>query len=141
MGIKKIDEIMARDLIGRDLEKLVFAGKLGRRDCSVSFMRGKRGYACRYRTMYTRGCGGKCAYWAPLDALFSDKLDIQNDIMEKQLEEENLPENEKKGVGAELGMVENRWKSERCHRVDRDEAFVDIARAGRHSVRATDRDE
>ena len=115
---QKIAERMRNDLIERDLDKLVYVGKLGRGDCAVSFMCAKRGYDRRYHMRYAIGYGRRGGDWEPLAALFVDKVAIRKDTLEKQLGEENLPEEEKKkGVKIELGVINNRWESERGRRV------------------------
>ena len=88
---------MCNDLVERDLNKLGYVGKLGGNDCSVSFMREKRGCTCRYHMGYTRGYERRGGDWAPLASLFADKVETQNDILEKQLVEGDLSEREKKG--------------------------------------------
>ena len=45
---------------------------------------------------------------------------IQKDVLEKKLEEQELPKGEKRQIQLELGNIKKRWESERCHRVDKE---------------------
>ena len=91
-----------------------------RKDCSVSAMCGERGCDCRYRMRYTRGYERRFGDWEPLEALFVDKVAIRKHILEEQLGEGNLPEKEKNWTLIELRMINKRWGSEGCRRVDKE---------------------
>ena len=59
IGHQKLDYVSANDLVGRDSNKLVYVGNLGRNGGEISFMCEMRDCACRYHMGYTRGYGGE----------------------------------------------------------------------------------
>ena len=54
LGHRKVDYVLANDLVERDLDNLVYVGTLGRNESEISFMCEKRDCACRYHMRYTR---------------------------------------------------------------------------------------
>ena len=131
---EKTDEIMRNDLIERDLNRLVYVGSIGSSDCPMGIMCGEMDCACRYHMRYTRGYGRGGGDWAPLEALFADKVEIQRDILDKQLVEENVSEGEKRQIQIELGIINKRWGSDGAHCVDREKRPLSTSPEwGRHS--------
>ena len=62
-------------------------------------------------------------YWAPLEAVSADKVATQKDILEKQLGEDDVPENEIRGILQESKLTNRRWGSERSPNVDREKSL------------------
>ena len=74
-----------------------------------------------YHMRHTGRCERRGEDWAPLAALYVDKVAILRDILEKQFEEEGLPEGEKRQIQIDLGNTYRRWESGRGRRVDREQ--------------------
>ena len=121
-------------LIERDLGNLVYVDKLGRIESEVSSMRETRGCACRHHTRYTRGRERRGDQWRPLEALFVDRVAIQEDISGNQLTKSEITEDERRGTQQEQSLANRGWGSgRRQNALKREAAFVDVARMGNHS--------
>ena len=101
----KIDDSLRAELIERDLDRLVYVGRLGRANCAVSFMCEVNGCTCRYRTRYTRWYKVRGEDCDPLAELRVGRVAIQKDILDKHLEEEEASEGEKRLMPAELDLI------------------------------------
>ena len=107
---------MYNDLVGGNLDELIYADRRGGSQIAGSFIcpqTPEQRCACRYHMRYTRGVELKGDAYDRLAEFQIDNVAVQRDIPIKQLEDETTVGVERGQLQEELGGIEERWESDR----------------------------